>query len=75
MCSKTRQKRDRPSVPVTTRIDIPTVDRINEICEETGQALSVVMEKLLLYALDHVQLAEVTKKEMIFGRAKYLAEA
>ena len=66
MCTKTRQKRDRPSLPVTTRIDVPTLDRINEICEETGQALSIVMEKLLLYALDHVQLAEVTRKEMKF---------
>lgn len=66
MCTKTRQKRDRPSLPVTTRIDVPTLNRINELCEETGQALSIVVEKLLLYALDHVQLAEVTRKEMKF---------
>ena len=66
MCTKTRQKRERPSLPVTTRVDVPTLNRINDICTETGQALSVVIEKLLLYALDHVQLEEVTRKEMRF---------
>ena len=66
MCTKTRQKRERPSLPVTTRVDVPTLNMINDICTETGQALSVVIEKLLLYALDHVQLEEVTRKEMRF---------
>ena len=66
MCTKTRQKRERPSLPVTTRVDVPTLNRINDICTETGQALSIVIEKLLLYALDHVQLEEVTRKEMRF---------
>ena len=66
MCTKTRQKRERPSLPVPTRVDVPTLNMINDICTETGQALSVVIEKLLLYALDHVQLEEVTRKEMRF---------
>lgn len=66
MCTKTKQKRERPSVPLTTRIDIPVAERLAKISEETGQALSIVMEKLLLYALDHVKLAEVTRKEMQF---------
>ena len=66
MCTKTRQKRERPSLPVTTRVDVPTLNRINDICTETGLALSLVMEKLLLYALDHVQLEEVIRKEMRF---------
>ena len=25
MCTKTKQKRDRPSLPVTTRVDVPTL--------------------------------------------------
>ena len=66
MCTKTKIKRDRPSVPLTTRIDIPVADRLAKISEETGQALSIVMEKLLLYALDHMQLVEVTRKEIAF---------
>ena len=66
MCTKSRVKRDRPSVTMTTRIDIPVADRIAQICEETGQALSIVMEKMLLYALDHMQLVEVTRLEMQF---------
>ena len=66
MCTKTKQKRDRPSVPLTTRIDIPVADRLMKISEETGQALSIVMEKLLLYALDHMTLKEVKKLDMVF---------
>ena len=66
MCTKTKMKRDRPSVPLTTRIDIPVADRLSKISEETGQALSIVMEKLLLYALDHMTLKEVTRKEIAF---------
>ena len=66
MCTKTKQKRDRPSVPLTTRIDIPVADRLNRISEETDQALSIVMKKLLLYALDHMTLKEVTRKEIAF---------
>ena len=66
MCTKTKQKRDRPSVPLTTRIDIPVADRLAKISEETGLALSIVMEKLLLYALDHMTLKEVTRKEIAF---------
>ena len=66
MCTKTKMKRDRPSVPLTTRIDIPVADRLAKISEETGQALSIVMEKLLLYALDHMTLKEVTRKEIAF---------
>lgn len=66
MCTKTKQKRERPSVPLTTRIDIPVADRLNKISEETGQALSIVMEKLLLYALDHAELVEVRRKEIAF---------
>lgn len=66
MCTKSRQKRERPSVTLTTRIDIPVADQINAICEETGQALSIVMEKLLLYALDHVRLVKVVRKDMQF---------
>ena len=66
MCTKTKQKRERPSVPLTTRIDIPVADRLAKISEETGQALSIVMEKLLLYALDHMTLKEVTRKEIAF---------
>ena len=66
MCTKTRQKRERPSVPLTTRIDIPVAERLTQISAETGQALSIVMEKLLLYALDHMTLKEVTRKEIAF---------
>ena len=66
MCTKTKVKRERPSVPLTTRIDIPVADRLAKISEETGQALSIVMEKLLLYALDHMTLKEVTQKEIAF---------
>lgn len=66
MCTRTRQKRDHPSVPLTTRVDVPTVNRINSICEETGLALSLVIEKLLLYALDRATLVEVTRKEIQF---------
>lgn len=66
MCTKTKQKRERPSVPMTTRIDIPVAERLAKISEETGQALSIVMEKLLLYALDHMTLKEVTRKEIAF---------
>lgn len=66
MCTRTRQKRERPSVPLTTRIDIPVADRLTKISEETGLALSIVMEKLLLYALDHMQLVEVRRKEIAF---------
>ena len=66
MCTKTKIKRERPSVPLTTRIDIPVANRLSKISEETGQALSIVMEKLLLYALDHMQLVEVTRKDIAF---------
>ena len=66
MCTKTRQRRDRPSVPLTTRIDIPTAERLESICTETGTALSILMEKMLLYALDHMKLVEVTRKEIAF---------
>lgn len=68
MCTKTRQKRDRPSVPLTTRIDIPTAKRLEEISAETGLALSVLMERLLLYALDHLTLVEVTRKDIVFDK-------
>lgn len=66
MCTKTRQKRERPSVPLTTRIDIPVANRLTKISEDTGLALSIVMEKLLLYALYHVQLVEVKKLDIVF---------
>ena len=66
MCTRSRVKRERPSVPLTTRLDIPVAERLAQISEETGQALSIVMEKLLLYALDHLTLADVTRKEMRF---------
>ena len=66
MCTRTRQKRERPSVPLTTRIDIPVAERLTQISEETGLAMSVLMEKLLLYALDHLTLREVTRKEIAF---------
>ena len=60
------EARPGPSVPLTTRIDIPVADRLAKISEETGTALSIVMEKLLLYALDHMTLKEVTRKEIAF---------
>ena len=66
MCTKTKQKRERPSVPMTTRIDIPVAERLAKISEETGTAMSIVMERLLLYALDHMTVKEVMKKEMVF---------
>ena len=66
MCTKTKIKRDRPSVPLTTRIDIPVADRLAKISEETGTALSIVIERLLLYALDHMTVKEVLKKDMVF---------
>ena len=66
MCTKTKQKRERPSVPLTTRIDIPVANRLTRISEETGLALSIVMERLLLYALDHTQLVEVKKLDIAF---------
>lgn len=66
MCTKTKQKRERPSVPLTTRIDIPVANRLTKISEETGLALSIVMERLLLYALDHTQLVEVKKLDIAF---------
>ena len=66
MCTKTKQKRDRPSVPLTTRIDIPVADRLARISEETGTALSIVIERLLLYALDHMTVKEVLRKDMVF---------
>lgn len=66
LCTKIKQKRERPSVPLTTRIDIPVADRLAKISEETGQALSIVMEKLLLYALDHMTVKEVLRKDMVF---------
>lgn len=66
MCTRTRQKRERPSVPLTTRIDIPVAERLTKISEETGTAISIVMEKLLLYALDHMTLKDVTRKEIVF---------
>lgn len=49
MCTRTRQKRERPSVPLTTRIDIPVADRLTRISEETGMALS--MRKIIREAL------------------------
>ena len=66
MCMKTKIKRERPSVPLTTRIDIPVAERLNQISKDTGIALSIVMEKMLLYALDHMQLREVKKLDMVF---------
>jgi len=66
MCTKTKIKRERPSVPLTTRIDIPVADRLAKISEETGTALSIVIERLLLYALDHMTVKEVLKKDMVF---------
>lgn len=66
MCTKTKIKRDRPSVPLTTRIDIPVADRLAKISEETGTALSIVIERLLLYALDHMTVKEVLRKDMVF---------
>ena len=70
MCTKTRQKRDRPSVPLTTRIDIPVAQRLEVICNETGLALSILMEKMLLYALDHMELVEVRRKDIAFKEVK-----
>ena len=66
MCTKTKIKRERPSVPLTTRIDIPVADRLAKISEETGTALSIVIERLLLYALDHMTVKEVLRKDMVF---------
>ena len=70
MCTRTRQKRERPSVPLTTRIDIPVAERLNKISVETGTAMSILIEKMLLYALDHLTLKEVTRKEMVFEEGK-----
>ena len=70
MCTRSRQKRERPSLPLTTRVDVPTINRINAICEETGLALSVVVEKLLLYALDHSTLAKVVKMDLVFKESE-----
>ena len=66
MCTKTKIKRERPSVPLTTRIDIPVADQLAKISEETGTALSIVIERLLLYALDHMTVKEVLRKDMVF---------
>ena len=46
------------------------INRINAICEETGLALSVVVEKLLLYALDHSTLAKVVKMDLVFKESE-----
>ena len=66
MCTRTRQKRERPSVPLTTRIDIPVAERLEQISKDTGVAMSIMIERMLLYALDHVQLREVKKMDMVF---------
>lgn len=63
---RTCARRDRPNVPVTTRLDFDKAEMIATLVEETGLPTSVVVEKLVLYALERVQLAEVTRKEMRF---------
>ena len=70
MCTKTRQKRERPSVPLTTRIDIPVAQRLEAISQETGLAMSILIEKMLLFSLDHMRLVEVTRKDIVFGEVK-----
>lgn len=63
---RTCAKRERPNVPVTCRLDFDAADRVGRISEETGLPLSVVLEKLVLYALPRVVLAEVKRKEITF---------
>ena len=57
-------------MPLTTRIDIPVAQRLEAICNETGLALSILMEKMLLYALDHMELVEVRRKDIAFKEVK-----
>lgn len=63
---RTCEKRERPSAPITFRLEIDKIDRVDEIARDTGLPTSVVLEKLVLYALGRVKLKDVTKKEMAF---------
>lgn len=63
---RTCAKRDRPNVPMTLRLAFDDADTVADISQETGLPVSVVLEKLVLYALPRVRLAEVTRKEMQF---------
>ena len=63
---RTCAKRERPNVPLTLRLAIADADTIANIAEEIGAPVSVVLEKLVLYALPRVRLAEVTRREIRF---------
>ena len=58
MCTKTKQKRERPSVPLTTRIDIPVADRLAKISGEKLWAF-LFSVKFVIYAC--ILLAVVTR--------------
>lgn len=63
---RTCAKRERPNVPVTCRLNFEDAEAVARIGEETGLPLSVVLEKLILYALPRVRLAPVTRMEIVF---------
>lgn len=63
---RTCAKRERPNVPLTLRLSLADAETVADIAQETGLPVSVVLERLVLYALPRVRLAEVTRKEMTF---------
>lgn len=63
---RTCAKRERPNVPITLRLDLNNADIVSRMAEETGKPVSVVLEKLVLYALTRVQVKTVERKELCF---------
>lgn len=66
MSTRKRVERTRPSAPVTCRLNLEHLSQIEEISAETGDTMAQVMEKLLLYALDHARVKYMARKTLTF---------
>ena len=75
MAQETIQCVKRQTAPLSTRIDLAVVVRVQEICDATGLERSTVVGRLLTYALGHVKLVDVTRKEITFPEAEATPEA
>ncbi len=63
---RTCDKRERPNTPLTLRLDYDKADIIAELSEQTGKPMAAVLETMVLYALQHVRVADVVTKALVF---------
>lgn len=67
MCRMANGERAKPTVHVTTRVDLETATALENLVNETGLSRAGIVAQLLAFAVKNVRLETVTRKELRWG--------